>query len=140
MTLFIALWPLLVSVAVYVTLFPTVTGSGESLSVTERSGAADGCVSAVEVEALLFPGFGSLGASETAAVNGLAAPAPGRTTIVTVAPLEFSGEISHVTVPPASLHAPRVLVEETYVTPGGNVWVREASLTAAGPALDIAIV
>jgi hypothetical protein len=129
-----ALGPLLVTRMLYVRFWPANTGSGESLLVSARFAAALTVLLVVEV---LLPDTGSPTLLDTVAVllSVPTAPAPGVTTMVTVAlaPL-FSVPMEQVTVA-VPLQVPDVDAAETNVTVAGRVSLTLTPVAVLGPAL-----
>ncbi len=128
--------PLLVTVMVYVRLFPTSTEPAEAVLLIDRSAAGSTWVVVVQ---LLLPMLGSATLLDTLAVllSKPTAAADGVTTMVTVtlAPL-FKVPMAHVTVPPpfeqVPLDAP-VHDPDTYATFAGNGSVTLTPVAALGP-------
>ena len=110
-----------------------LTGSGESVFVSERSAALTTVVLAV---AVLFAGFGSAVTAETAAeFVSVPLPAEAETaTTISIVALVPPGKIPSaqliVVVPE---HDPVLGVADTRVTPAGNVSVTVTPLVVDGP-------
>jgi hypothetical protein len=130
--------PKLVTVIVYVRFWPTNTGSGESVLLSDRS--ADKPLTVVVVVALLLPDTGSATLLVTLAVLLNVPPAVGVTTIVTVA-LAALARVPrlHVTVA-VPLQLPCDGVVDTQVTPPGSVSVTETPVAELGPLFVTVIV
>ena len=123
----------LVTVAVYVSVAPVATGSGESVSAIERSATTP--VTVVICDPLLLPAVGSLLVELTVAVSVTVPPAAGMVTTIVIfgaAPGASVGRV-HVTVPPACVQVQPVPVALTNVAPGGSVSVTVMPVAWLGP-------
>lgn len=113
-------------------MFPTTTGSGESVLVTARSAAA---CTVVGAEAALFAAFGSVSVAVTVAVLVIVptAAAPDVTTMVMVAlaVLLMMPRLQVTVVVP--LHEPCEGVVVPKLTPGGNASVTTTFVALLGP-------
>ena len=126
--------PELATPTVYVSCWPCVTGSGESVLVTARS--ADGDVTVVEAAAPLLEVFGSPVSEVTFAWFVIEPWAWGVTLIETLALPAFARVPSEqVTVPPDCEQLPCEGVAELYVTPAGSVSVTVTPAALEGPVL-----
>ncbi len=113
--------------------WPTLTGSGESVFVSDRSA---GAITVVVTKATLSPSLGSIAADETEAEFEISPALCTWTTICTEAEEEGARvPRSHVTAPEDSLQVPCVGVADWYVTPAGSASKSVTEVAAEGPAL-----
>lgn len=128
------LGPLLVTVSVYISVLPAVTGSGESPFVIARSAEA---LIVVPCDALLLPGTGSLSLADTVAELLIEPPSDGAVTEMVMAGAVPGARLErvHDTLPTPCVQIHPVPVAFTYVTPGGRVSVTVTLCAVLGPLL-----
>src|SRR5438093_13724327 len=112
-------------------------GSSEASPATCTPGVVQGFCASVVADGLLLPGFGSFSGPEIAAWLVSRAGEVGAVTLTMMVAEPPAARLpsKQVTVPPAWLHDPWVVVADTNAVPEGRVSVTVAAEDAAGPLL-----